>query len=86
MAFKALAICATDELRAAHLEILAADKADRRAAEAKADEFIATPVLAEENAPPAWDDLPPERLGQVAITDEVRPEWRAASVRVEMSR
>ena len=63
MAFKALAICATDELRAAHLEILAADEADRRAAEAKADEFIATPVHAEENAPPAWGRPAPRAPG-----------------------
>jgi len=85
MAFKALAICNTDELREAHKMLMAAGKEDRAKAEAIADEFVAAPILDDALVPPQWHDLPPEKLGHVAVTDEVK-ELHACAERGDVDR
>jgi len=80
MAFKAFAICAVPELYAARESLVNAADEDRAAGEKDADHHIAKPV---DLLPPVhivWNDLPPEKLGPIAVSDEVLELHQCAKV------
>ena len=71
MAFKAFAICAVPELYAARESVVNLAEEDRVRAEKEADVHQAKPM---DLLPPmkiVWDDLPPHKLGPIAVSDEV---------------
>ena len=71
MEFKAYALCVVPELYSARESVLRQAELDRTAAEEKADIHKAKPIDLMPQLHIVWDDLPPEKLGPIAISDEV---------------
>jgi hypothetical protein len=69
--FKALAICAVDELKLAQQAIVAAAKRDREEGERKAVNAVESNLAAIEASGPEWRDLDAKSLGEIAVTEEV---------------
>lgn len=76
--FKALAICALDELKDARAALLEAAKRDREQGEVKGEEAMTRVDEPPEAVVKEWQDLDEEALGRVAVTDEVKELHEAA--------
>ena len=71
MAFKSFAMCTVPELYNAREMVVNEAEADRIAREQKAEEMMGRSIELREAVHTVWNDLPPDQLGPISVSDEV---------------